>query len=732
MPDTDTLLLEKVKTTRKVKPNGKRIKTNGNKHKPNGKDHTDIAHSLTLVRNIGIAAHIDAGKTTTTERILYYSGKTYKMGEVHEGTAVMDWMDQERERGITITSAATTCPWKGYQINIIDTPGHVDFTAEVERSLRVLDGAVAIFCAVGGVEPQSETVWRQADRYNVPRLAYVNKMDRSGADFYRVIRMMRERLGAIPIPVQIPLGQGELFNGMIDLIKMRAVTFREDSLGVNWEEGEIPKDMVDESVQWREKLLESISDFDDTLMEKFLENEPIDDQEVIAALRKATLDCRITPVLCGSSFRYKGVQRLLDAIINYLPSPLDIPVIYGHHPDSDAEEIRKPDIHDPVSALAFKIVTDPYMGRLTYLRVYSGQIMAGDSIFNANTKKRERINRIVRMFANKREESDFVNAGDIVAVIGLKQTRTGDTLCDARQKIVFERMNFPEPVISVSVEAYNQQEQEKLIDALNKLADEDPTFKVTVDPESGQTLISGMGELHLEVLIERMKREFGVKAHQGQPYVSYREAITVESEAEGRFVRQTGGRGQYGHVKIKVSPGARGSGYQFENRITGGTIPREFIQPVNQGIREALGNGPLAGFPVLDVKVELVDGSYHEVDSSEIAFKIAGSMAIQTALKKAEPVLLEPVMSLEVVLPDVYLGDVVGDVNSRRAHILGFDNRNDAQVLKAEVPLAKMFGYATQLRSLSQGRALFNLEFLRYEAVPPPVQKELLEKIRGY
>jgi len=677
-------------------------------------------------------AHIDAGKTTTTERILYYTGKTYKMGEVHEGTAVMDWMDQERERGITITAAATTCPWKGYRVNIIDTPGHVDFTAEVERSLRVLDGAIAIFCAVGGVEPQSETVWRQADHYNVPRLAYINKMDRAGADFYRVVDMMRERLGAVPIPVQIPVGQGELFNGMIDLIRMKSVTFHEDSLGVNWKEGDIPEDMITEACKWREKLLESVSDIDDTLMEKFLEGERINDDEVISALRKATLDCRVTPVLCGSSFRYKGVQRLLDGIVNYLPSPLDVRFITGTQPHTENSERRPPDLNAPFSALAFKIVTDSYMGRLTYLRVYSGNIECGTSVFNSNSGKKERINRILRMFANKREDLNMMKAGDIVAVIGLRNTRTGETLCDIKKPVVFERMNFPEPVISITIEATNQAEQERLVETLKKLADEDPTFRVRYDKESGQTLISGMGELHLEVLVERMKREFNVHVRQGKPHVAYRETISRLASGVGKFVRQSGGRGQYGHVKLEVEPNERGKGYQFENKVVGGSIPKEFIQPVNRGIREALDNGPLVGYPLIDLKVTLLDGSYHEVDSSEISFKIAGSMAVQDAIAKAGPVLLEPMMRLEVVLPDVYLGDVVGDLNARHAKIMGIDVRGDAQVVSAVSPLAQMFGYATQLRSLSQGRALFNMEFLRYETVPPEMQKEVLFKLRGY
>ncbi|MBM3329323.1 MAG: elongation factor G [Calditrichaeota bacterium] len=687
--------------------------------------------ALSQIRNIGIMAHIDAGKTTTTERILYYTGRTYKVGEVHEGTAVMDWMDQERERGITITSASTTCPWKDHQINIIDTPGHVDFTAEVERSLRVLDGAVAIFCAVGGVEPQSETVWRQADRYGVPRIAYVNKMDRSGADFYRVIDMMKERLGARPIPVQIPIGQGELFTGMIDLVRMKAISFRDESLGVHWEEGEIPADMIADARHWREQLLEAVSDFDDSLMAKFLEDEVIDEHEIKAALRKATIACTGVPVLCGSSFRYKGVQRLLDAVLDYLPSPLDMKPVEGHNPDTEKAELRTADPTAPFAALAFKIVTDPYMGRLTYFRVYSGRVASGDQVLNATNGRKERFNRIVRMFANKRDDIEGVEAGDIVAAIGLRDTRTGDTLCDIKHSILLERMSFPEPVISVAVEPQSQAEQEKLADALSKLSDEDPTFRVRTDPESGQTLISGMGELHLEVLVERMRREFNVKVQQGRPHVAYRETITRSATAEGRYIRQTGGHGQYGHVKLTVEPGEPGAGYQFESKIIGGTIPREYIEPVNRGCRDALESGPLAGYPVIDVKVTLLDGSYHEVDSSEMAFKIAGSMAVQEAVRQAGVVLLEPFMKLEVISPAVYLGDVVGDLNSRRARIMGIDVRSDAQVVSAEVPLATMFGYATSLRSLTQGRALFTMEFLRYEATPKSVQEEILDRVNG-
>ncbi len=654
------------------------------------------------------------------------------MGEVHEGTAVMDWMDQERERGITITAAATTCPWKNHRINIIDTPGHVDFTAEVERSLRVLDGAVAIFCAVGGVEPQSETVWRQAEHYRVPRLAFINKMDRAGADFYRVLDMIRDRLNAVPIPIQIPIGQGELFNGMIDLIKMVAVTFVGDSYGITWEENPIPADMVEEANKWREKLLESVSDFDDTLMEKFLDGLPIGEEEVTRALRRATLDCSVFPVLCGSSFRYKGVQRLLDAVLNFLPSPNEVRFITGINPHNEKEEKRPPHLDVPFSALAFKIVTDPYMGRLTYLRVYSGRLVAGETVLNANTGKRERVNRILRMFANKREDLTEVSAGDIVAVIGLKNTKNGESLCSPKNPIIFERMTFPEPVITVSVEAESQAEQEQMIDALLKLAEEDPTFIVRYDQESGQTRISGMGELHVEVLLERMWREFNVKVRQGQPLVAYRETILQEAAAEGKFIRQSGGKGQYGHVKIKIYPGERGKGFQFEDKVVGGSIPKEYISHARDGIKDAMATGPLAGFKLVDIKAVLLDGSYHEVDSSEMAFRIAGSMALQAAVGRAKPALLEPVMRLEVIMPEIYMGDVVGDMNSRRAKILSIDVRGDAQVVTAEVPLAKMFGYATQLRSLTQGRAMFNMEFLRQDFVPDMIQKEILKKLRGY
>lgn len=698
----------------------------------NIKPKKEKVNPLSKVRNIGIMAHIDAGKTTTTERILYYTGRTYKMGEVHEGTATMDWMDQERERGITITSAATTCPWKDHSINIIDTPGHVDFTVEVERSLRILDGTVALFCAVGGVEPQSETVWRQAVRYSVPRLAYVNKMDRSGADFYRVVKMMKERLHAVPIPIQIPIGQGEMFTGMIDLIKMKAVTYLNDSLGVTYEEVEIPGDMLKEARKWRENMLEAISDYNDSLMEKFLDDDVIDESEVIEALRQATIASEVTPVLCGSSFKFKGVQRLLDAILNFLPSPLDVEPVTGYNPHSEKEELREHSPDEPFAALAYKVVTDPFVGKLTYMRIYSGEVKAGDSVVNAVTGKKERLNRLLRMFANKREDLQEASAGDIVAVVGLRNTRTGDTLCDPKHPIVLEKMTFPIPVIATTVEPVSQKDQEKLGEALRKLADEDPTFQISTDKESGQTLISGMGELHLEVLTERIRREFGVEFTQGRPRVSYRETITRSAPGEKKFVRQSGGRGQFAHVKLQVDVGAPNSGYVFEDKVVGGRIPREYIEPTNKGIQDALKSGPLAGYPLIDIKVTLLDGAYHDVDSSELAFSVAGSMAVKDALTRAKPVLLEPVMKLEVTLPELYLGDVVGDLNSRRARIIAINVKDDYQVISAEAPLAMMFGYATNLRSQSQGRALFAMEFLRYEQTPEKVQLEILEKLRGY
>ena len=686
---------------------------------------------LNKIRNIGIMAHIDAGKTTTTERILFYTGRTHRIGEVHDGAAVMDWMEQEKERGITITSAATTAMWKGHGINIIDTPGHVDFTVEVERSLRVLDGAVALFCAVGGVEPQSETVWRQADKYGVPRIAFVNKMDRIGADFYNVVDMIRQRLGAHPVPLQIPVGEGDLFTGLIDLITMKSVIYNESSLGALLEEGEIPKGLVDKANQYRTEILEAVAEYDETLLEKYLEGEEIGEEELIAAIRKATIDVKIVPVLCGSAFKNKGVQRLLDAVIAYLPSPADLPPIHGHHPKTDEIVERKQIPGESFSALAFKIMTDPYVGRLTFVRAYSGQLKAGSYTYNPVSGKKERVGRILQMHANSREDIESIQAGDIAAIVGLKNTRTGDTLCDENRHIVLESMHFPEPVISVSIEPKTKADQDKLTDSLAKLSEEDPTFVVRVDDETGQTIISGMGELHLEIIVDRLLREFKVDASVGKPQVAYKETITKAVDAEGKFVRQSGGKGQYGHVKIHFEPNEPGKGFEFENAIVGGVIPREFISSVKAGIEGAMNNGVLAGYPMKDIKAKLYDGSYHEVDSSEMAFKIAGSMALQNAAKKASPVLLEPMMKVEVVVPEEYLGDVIGNINSRRGRVSGIMPRKDAQVVAAMVPLSEMFGYATQLRSISQGRAIYTMQFSHYDPVPKNVADELIEKLKG-
>ena len=671
-------------------------------------------------------AHIDAGKTTTTERILFYAGRVHRMGEVHDGAATMDWMEQEKERGITITSAATTVRWKGATINIIDTPGHVDFTVEVERSLRVLDGAVALFCAVGGVEPQSETVWRQADKYDVPRLAFVNKMDRIGADFYNVLDMMRQRLGANPVPLQIPIGAGDMFTGLIDLVKMRSVIYNESSLGTQFEEGVIPKDMEEEAQHYRNQILEAVSEYDEELMMKYLENEEISEEELKAAIRKATLDGKIVPTLCGSAFKNKGVQRLLDAVVDYLPSPLDKGDVVGIDPDKDKEVTRKPMDDEPFSALAFKIMVDPYVGRLTYFRVYSGMINTGDHVYNPISGKKERIGRLLQMHANHREDIKSVYAGDIAAVVGLKNTRTGDTLCDFKQRIVLESMSFPEPVISVAIEPKTKADQEKLAQSLTKLSDEDPTFRVRTIEETGQTVISGMGELHLEIIIDRLLREFKVGASVGKPQVAYKETITKKVEAEGKFVRQSGGRGQYGHVKIEMEPNEPGKGFEFQDAIVGGVIPREYIMPVKSGIEDAMKNGVIAGYPMEDIKVKLIDGSYHEVDSSEMAFKIAGSMAFQEGAKKANPVLLEPIFSIEIVVPEEYLGDVIGDLNSRRGKISGILPRKDAQVVNGTVPLGEMFGYATDLRSITQGRAIYTMQFSHYEKVPDSLAEEII------
>ena len=688
---------------------------------------------LDQVRNIGIMAHIDAGKTTLTERILYYTGRTHRIGEVHDGAATMDWMEQEQERGITITSAATTCMWNDSRINIIDTPGHVDFTVEVERSLRVLDGTCAVFCGVGGVEPQSETVWRQADKYKVPRIAFVNKMDRVGADFFHVLKMIKNRLGANPLPLVIPIGAGEMFTGIIDLMTMQSILYNESSLGSRFEYGEVPDDLKEDAEKWRHHLIEEIATYDEHLMEKYLADEEISVSEIIAAIRKGCLDNTFVPTLCGSAFKNKGVQRLLDAIVNLLPSPLDIGAVCGLKPDdTDVVITRDPKDDEPFSALAFKIITDPYVGKLTYMRVYSGKLKAGSYVYNPNSGKRERISRILLMHSNKREERDSVSAGEIVAAVGLKNVKTGHTLCDEKKKILLESMDFPEPVVSVSVEPVSKGDQDSLSKALQKLGEEDPTFQVSTDEETGQTIIAGMGELHLEILVDRLLREFKVQANIGQPMVAYREAITkTVNELEMKFVRQTGGRGQYGHVVINVAPNGPGKGYHFENKIVGGVIPREYIPSVDAGIQEALKNGVVAGYPLEDIRVELIFGSYHDVDSSEIAFKIAGSMAIQDACRKANPKLMEPVMKVEVIVPDEYLGDVMGDLNSRRGKIEGMDQRKQAQVIKADVPLSNMFGYVTDLRSITQGRAVYHMEFSKYQQVPASIESEILEKVHG-
>ena len=682
---------------------------------------------LERTRNIGIMAHIDAGKTTTTERILFYTGKIHKIGETHEGAAQMDWMEQEQERGITITSAATTAFWKDHRINIIDTPGHVDFTVEVERSLRVLDGAVALFCAKGGVEPQSETVWRQADKYKVPRLAFVNKMDIVGADFFRVIEMMKARLSANPVPVQLPIGREDSFIGIIDLIEMNAKVYHDD-LGQNIETIEIPADMLDLANEYREKLLESVSEYDEELMIKYLEGEEISAEEIKKALRKGTLAVKATPVLCGSSYKNKGVQILLDAVIEYLPSPIDIPSIVGINPQTEEEEVRHPSDDEPFSALAFKIVSDPFVGKLAYVRVYSGILKSGSYVLNTTKGKKERVGRLLMMHANKREEIEEIHAGDIAAVVGLKDTTTGDTLSVDTNPIILEKMEFPEPVIHVAIEPKTKAGQEKMSQALAKLAEEDPTFRAYTDEETGQTIIAGMGELHLEIIVDRLLREFKVEANVGNPQVAYKESITKTAEAEGKYIRQSGGRGQYGHVKLRIEPQEPGKGYEFVNAIVGGVIPKEYIGAVNNGIQEALQSGILGGYPVLDVKVTLFDGSYHEVDSSEMAFKIAGSMGVREAIRKADPVLLEPIMKVEVTVPEEYMGDVIGDINSRRGRMEGMELVNGAQIIRAYVPLAEMFGYATILRSNTQGRGNYVMQFDHYEPVPNSIAEKILKK----
>ena len=682
---------------------------------------------LERIRNIGIMAHIDAGKTTTSERILYYTGRLHRMGEVHDGAATMDWMDQERERGITITSAATTCFWDGHRINIIDTPGHVDFTAEVERSLRVLDGVIGIFCAVGGVEPQTETVWRQADKYGVPRIAFVNKMDRTGADFFRVLEMMKKRLASNFVPVQIPVGAGELFTGLIDLVKMKLVSYQEDTLGTVFTESEIPPDLLDRAQTYREQMLEAVSDFDDSLMEKFLEGEHIAEEEIKQALRLAAINVHAVPVFCGSAFKNKGVQRLLDGVRDYLPSPLDVPPVKGTDPDNGADVTRASSHDEPFSALAFKVKTDPYVGHLTYFRVYSGCLKTGSYVRNSNKGKRERIGRVLQMHANKREDIDEVVSGDIAAAVGLKATATGETLCDPDHPVILESMDFAKPVVSVAIEPRTKADQDQLGTALRKLSEEDPTFHVSADEDTGQTIISGMGELHLEIIVDRLMREFRVAANVGKPQVTFKEAIRKTVQVEGRFVRQTGGRGQWGHVRLEMGPGEPGSGLEFENKIVGGAVPTEYIPAVRQGVHEAMQSGVLAGYPVEDVKVTLYDGSYHDVDSSELAFKVAASMAFKDGARKADPYLMEPLMDVEVVVPEEYLGDVMGDLSARRGHIVGIVNRPDAQVITSMVPLTEMFGYATRLRSLTQGRAIYSMEFSRFQELPKALAQELTE-----
>jgi elongation factor G len=687
---------------------------------------------LEKTRNIGIIAHIDAGKTTTTERVLYYTGKSHKIGEVHDGNATMDWMEQEQERGITITSAATTCFWLDHQINIIDTPGHVDFTAEVERSLRVLDGAVGVFDAVSGVEPQSETVWRQASKYNVPRICFVNKMDRAGANYLGCIEQMKDKLNAKPVPIQLPLGAEADFIGVIDLIEMKAHTYSDEkNKGETFDVVDIPAEYKDQAEEYREMLIESISDVDDSIMEKFLAGEEISLDEIRAALRAGTLDSRFTPILCGAAFKNKGVQQLLDAVVAYLPSPQELKTIAGTNPDTQAEESRRLDATDNFSALAFKIMTDPFVGQLAFVRVYSGELVSGSYVYNSTKNTKERVGRILRMHANKREEVDVVRAGDIAAVIGLKKTYTGDTLCDRDNPIILEAINFPEPVISVAIEPKTKAEQDKLSDCLVKLLQEDPTFRVRVDPDTNQTVISGMGELHLEILVDRMRREFSLDVDVSKPQVAFKETITKEVEHENKYIKQSGGRGQYGHVVIKVAPREPGSGFEFVNKIVGGAIPREFIPAVQKGVVESMARGILCGYPAVDISVTLLDGSFHDVDSSEMAFKICASMAFQEACKKGSPQMLEPVMDVEVVTPEEFMGDVIGKLNSKRGKIKDLADRAGAKVIKADVPLSGMFGYSTDLRSATQGRASYSMEFSKYDAVPASVAEELIAKSSG-
>ncbi|GAB1535233.1 elongation factor G [Geovibrio sp. ADMFC3] len=682
---------------------------------------------LNLQRNIGIMAHIDAGKTTTTERILFYTGITHKIGEVHDGAATTDWMEQEKERGITITSATVQCFWKDYRINVIDTPGHVDFTIEVERSLKVLDGAVAVFCAVGGVEPQSETVWRQADKYKVPRIAFVNKMDRTGSDFFKVIGQIKNRLGANPLPVQIPIGAEDSFQGVIDLVKMKAVIWDGEHLGASYGYYDIPADLEAKAQEYREKLMDAVCELDDDLMNKYFEGEEITEEEIKAGIRKGCINLQFIPVFCGSSFKNKGVQTLLDAVVDYMPSPLDIPAIKGTDMRGEGEIVRKADDDEPFSALAFKIMTDPYMGQLTYFRVYSGHLESGSYVLNSTKDKKERIGRLLKMHANKREEIKEIYAGDICATVGLKYTTTGDTLCNEDKPVILESMEFPDPVISVAIEPKSKADQDKLSIALGKLASEDPSFKVKVDEETGQTVISGMGELHLEIIVDRLMREFKVEANVGNPQVAYRETFKKTMKGEGKYIKQTGGRGQYGHVWLELEPLQPGSGFEFVNNIVGGTVPREYIPAVQKGVEEALESGVSAGYPVVDCKVTLFDGSYHDVDSNEMAFKIAASMAFKATMKKAEPIILEPIMKVEVVSPDEYTGDVMGDLSSRRGRVEGMEMRGTAQVVKCFVPLKEMFGYATNLRSITQGRATYTMQFDHYEQVPNSIAEEIMK-----
>ena len=685
---------------------------------------------LEKTRNIGIMAHIDAGKTTTTERILFYTGRVHKVGETHDGGATMDWMVQEQERGITITSAATTCQWAGHRLNIIDTPGHVDFTVEVERSLRVLDGSVAVFCAKGGVEPQSETVWRQADKYGVPRMAYVNKMDITGANFYNVVEMMKDRLGANAIPIQLPIGYEDTFEGMVDLIKMQAIVYN-DKMGKDEQFVEIPADMQEKAEEYRAMLMEAVAESDDELMMKYLEGEELTEEEIMAGIRKQTIACKMTPVCCGSSYKNKGVQPLLDAVVAFMPAPTDIPPIKGINPETGEEDCRPSSDEEPFSALAFKIMTDPFVGKLAFLRVYSGTLGSGSYVYNSTKGKRERIGRILQMHANHREEIDTVYCGDIAAAVGLKDTTTGDTLCDEKHEIILESMVFPDPVISVAVEPKTKADQEKMGIALQKLAEEDPTFRVHTDAETSQTIISGMGELHLDIIVDRLLREFKVGCTVGNPQVAYRETIRKAVKSEGKFVRQSGGKGQYGHCWLEITPLEPGEGFKFENKVVGGAIPKEYISPIEAGVKEAMENGVVAGYPMVDIAVTVYDGSYHEVDSSEMAFKIAGSMGFKSGAQKANPVILEPYMKVEVTVPEEYMGDVIGDINSRRGRIEGMEARNGAQVIRAFVPLAEMFGYATDLRSKTQGRGNYSMEVDHYEDVPKNIAEAIVAKNKG-